>query len=143
MKKGRDYIGVSAGAMVFNEKGQLLLSKRSKNTSNEAGCWETPGGSVEFGETLEDAVRREFREEFGIEIEVVKQLPAHDHLIPKEKQHWVATSFLAKIKKGQTPTILEPEKCDDLGWFDLDSLPKPLSIVTQLDLDRYKKNENS
>ena len=49
MKKGIDYIGVSAGAIIFNEKGEIFLSKRSQNTKNEKGCWETPGGSVEFG----------------------------------------------------------------------------------------------
>tara|TARA_Y100000310_G_scaffold312067_1_gene359024 strand:+ start:163 stop:495 length:333 start_codon:yes stop_codon:yes gene_type:complete len=48
MKKGIDYIGVSAGVMVFNDKGELFLSKRSQNVSNERGCWETPSGGVEF-----------------------------------------------------------------------------------------------
>lgn len=138
MRKGVDYIGVSAGAMIFNNKGQLFLSKRSKNTSNEHGCWETPGGSVEFGETLEEAVRREIREEYGVEIDIISQMPAHDHLIPKEKQHWVANSFLARIKPGQKPKIMEPHKCDEIGWFTLNKLPKPLSIVTRLDLKAYK-----
>ena len=59
MKNGVDYIGVSAGAMIFNDRGELFLSKRSQNATNEKGCWETPGGSVNFGETLEEAVRRE------------------------------------------------------------------------------------
>jgi mutator protein MutT len=63
MQKGIDYIGVSAGAIIFNDKGEIFLSKRSQNTSNERGHWETPGGSVEFGETLEQAAKREILEE--------------------------------------------------------------------------------
>jgi 8-oxo-dGTP diphosphatase len=139
MKKGLDYIGVSAGAMIFNEKGELFLSKRSKNTKNERGHWETPGGSVEFGEKLEDAVKREIMEEYGVDIEITEQFPAADHIIPDENQHWVATTFLAKVKEGQTPVIMEPDKCDAIGWFSLNALPKPLSIITLLDLEEYNK----
>lgn len=138
MEKAIDYIGVSAGAMIFNDEGKLFLSKRSKNTKNEAGCWETPGGSVELMETLEDAVRREMREEYGVEIEIIKQFPAEDHIIPNEKQHWVATTFLGKLKPGEIPKILESDKCDGIGWFALDNPPSPLSLITQLDLKRYK-----
>ncbi len=139
MKKGIDYIGVSVGAMILNDRGEALLTKRSQKATNERGCWENPGGAVNFGETLELAMRREIREEYGIEVDVLDQFPAADHLIPGEKQHWVATTFLVKIKPGQTPRVLEPDKCDAIGWFPLDKLPKPLSIITKLDLERYKK----
>ena len=139
MENGVDYIGVSAGAMIFNEKGELFLAKRSKNTKNEKGFWETPGGSVDFGENLEQAVKREIKEEYGIDIDLIEQFPAADHIILKENQHWVATTFLAKIRKNQVPKILEPDKCDEIGWFKLNKLPKPLSIITKLDLKEYKK----
>ncbi len=138
MRKGRDYIGVSAGAMIFNDKGELFLAKRSKNTKNEQGHWETPGGNVEFGETLEEAAKREIYEEYGVELDIIEQFPTADHLIPAEKQHWVATTFLARIKPGQVPTIKEPDKCDAIGWFSLDALPRPLSIITKLDLKEYE-----
>jgi 8-oxo-dGTP diphosphatase len=45
MKQGIDYVGVSTGAMIFNEKEELFLSKRSNSVKNERGHWETPGGS--------------------------------------------------------------------------------------------------
>lgn len=134
MKPGIDYIGVSVGAMIYNEKQELFLSKRSKDATNERGCWEVPGGKVNFGETLQNAVKREIKEEYGVDIELIKQFPAANHLIPNEKQHWVPTTFLAKIKKGQKPKILEPDKCDAIGWFALNNLPHPLSIITQIDL---------
>lgn len=143
MKKGIDYIGVSVGAMIFNDKGQLFLSKRSQNCKNEKGCWETPGGSVEIGEKLEEAVKREMKEEYGVNIEILEQFPAADHLIPEENQHWVATTFVAKIKDGEVAKIMEPDKCDEIGWFDLDNLPEPLSIITKLDLEHYNKKQSS
>ena len=137
MKKGVDYIGVSAGVMIFNEKGELFLSKRSQQVKNESGCWETPGGSVELQEKLADAAKREVREEYGAEIEIIKQFPAEDHIIPADGQHWVATTFLARFKEGQASKIMEPDKCDEIGWFALDNLPQPLSIITQLDLQHH------
>ncbi len=137
MKAGVDYIGVSTGAMIFNDKGELFLCQRSKDATNEKGCWEVPGGKVNFGETLQDAVKREIQEEYGVDIEIIEQFPAANHLIPAEKQHWVPTTFLAKIKQGQHPKILEPHKCSAFGWFALDKLPEPLSIITQIDLKYY------
>ena len=138
MKRGIDYIGVSAGALIINDKGEIFLSKRSQLTTNEKGCWETPGGAVEFGETLEQTVKREMWEEYGVSLELIKQFPAEDHFIPDEKQHWVATTFLAKIKAHEIPQIKEPTKCEAIGWFVLDRLPEPLSIITQLDLIHHR-----
>lgn len=136
-KKGVDYIGVAIGVLMFNDKGQIFLSKRSQNAKNERGTWEMPGGSVEFGETLEDAAKREIKEEFGVDIEIMRQFTAENHFIPAEGQHWVPTSFQAKIKDGQEPKIMEPEKCDEIGWFDLDNLPSPLSIISQQDIEHH------
>ncbi|OGE30979.1 hypothetical protein A2631_04840 [Candidatus Daviesbacteria bacterium RIFCSPHIGHO2_01_FULL_44_29] len=140
MKQGLDYIGVGIGAATFNDQGDLFLAKRSENASNERGCWEVPGGSMHFDETMEETVRREMLEEYGIEIEIIKQLSAEDHVIPEEKQHWIAVTYLAKLKSGQAPKIMEPHKCDAIGWFGLDNLPQPLSIITKLNLKRLKKN---
>jgi 8-oxo-dGTP diphosphatase len=138
MRKGVDYIGVAAGAMIINDRGELFLAKRSQTVKNERGHWETPGGGVEFGETLEQAARREIMEEYGVAIEILDTFPAADHLIPDEGQHWVAVTFLAHLKARQTPRIMEPNKCDEIGWFSFDSLPSPLSVITQLDIAQYR-----
>ena len=137
MKAGIDYIGVAVGALIFNDEGKILLCKRSQNAKNERGCWEAPGGAVEFGETLVHAIAREMKEELDIELEIIKQLPAADHIIPDDKQHWIPTSFICKIKNGKEPKIMEPHKCDAIGWFLLDALPSPLSIITKIDLEKY------
>lgn len=137
MQKGIDYIGVSAGAMIMNDQGQIFLAQRGQGAKNERGCWENPGGSVEFGEKLEGAVKREITEEYGAEIEILEQFPAEDHLILQEHQHWVATTFITKFRPGSVPKIMEPEKCSAIGWFDLDHLPSPLSIITKLDIEHH------
>ena len=63
MKKGVDYIGVGVGAAIFNREGKLFLTLRGKKAKNERGKWEIPGGGVEFGETFEQALKRELKEE--------------------------------------------------------------------------------
>ena len=141
MKAGVDFIGVSVGAMIINNEGQVLLAKRSKNARNEGGHWEVPGGQVEFGEHLRDAIAREMKEELDIDLTILEQLPAADHIIPKDHQHWVPTTFLCKLKGKKKPRIVEPHKCDAIGWFSFDELPAPLSIITKVDVAWYRKNK--
>jgi len=139
MKKGVDYIGVGVGAAIFNSEGKLLVTQRGEKAKNERWKWEIPGGSVEFGETFAQALKREIQEELGVEVEVLKLLGICDHIIPDEKQHWVAPTYICKISKGE-PKILEPEKCAQIGWFTLDEAEKlDLSIVTKYDIGQLKK----
>ncbi len=136
---GKDYIGVGVGALIFNGEGKLLLTLRGKKAKNEQGKWEIPGGAVEFGETIEESLKREIKEELDIEIEVIEMLQLCNHIIPDEKQHWVSPTYICKIVKGK-PRIMEPEKCDRIGWFNLEDAERlPLSIVTKQDIAVLKK----
>lgn len=139
MKPGIDYIGVAAGVFIINDEGKVFLTKRSKHTTNERGTWEIPGGKVNFGETLQDAAKREAKEEYDVDIEIIEQFLAQNHLIPAEKQHWVPTCFLCKIVGNKKPRIMEPDKCDEIGWFAFDALPSPLSTITKIDIEAYQK----
>lgn len=139
MKKGIDYIGVGTGAIIFNKDGTLFLAKRGKDSRNEKHKWEFPGGSVEFGETLANALVREVREEYGFMIEVVQLLDVVDHILPDEKQHWVSPTFLCRYKSGE-PRILEPHKCEEIGWFSLDTIPlNDLTMASRKSLRSLKK----
>lgn len=139
MKKGVDYIGVGVGAIIINPKKQVFLAQRGPGARNERGLWEFPGGSVEFGETLQAALLREIREEYDFSIEVVELLDVYDHLIPDEKQHWVSPSYVCSIKLGK-PRITEPNKCSAIGWFSLDAIENmSLTIVTKHNVQSLRK----
>ena len=71
-KIGQDCIGVGAGALILNDLEQILLTLRGKAAKNEVGKWELPGGAVEFGETIEQALKREVKEELKLS-QVTKQ----------------------------------------------------------------------
>lgn len=79
------------------------------------------------------------QEEYGVSLILAYQFPAQDHLLADEKQHWVPTCFIASILKGQEPGTMEPDKCEAMGWFGLDNLPEPLSVITMLDIANYRK----
>lgn len=138
MKRGIDYIGVGVGAAIFNDKNEVLLCLRGPKAKNERGKWEIPGGSVEFGETFSQALKREIKEELGIEIEIGKLIQVCDHIIADEHQHWVSPTYWCHIVEGE-PTICEPEKCSQIGWFSLKEAEKlPLSIITKKDIEILK-----
>ncbi|MFA1550782.1 NUDIX domain-containing protein [Actinomadura chokoriensis] len=137
MKAGRDYVGVGVGAMVFDNRGRIFLARRGPGARNEAGTWEFPGGEVKFGELMADAIRREFAEEYGMFIEPVRLLGVFDHLLPEEGQHWVSVAFVSRYDGGGSE-IREPSKCSEIGWFDLNELPQPLSQISGANLEFYR-----
>lgn len=122
----------------MNEKGQVLLQQRNKEP--EKGYWSIPGGKLEWMETFEDAVKREVKEECGVDIKVEKLLGICDHIVKNENQHWVSPSFLCRITEGE-PKIMEPTKHTDMQWFDLQALPENLTITTKHAVKHYKEEE--
>ena len=137
MKQGTDYIGVGVGAFTLNERGEVLLMRRSLNKSMP-GMWIIPGGKVDFGESLTAAVIRETKEEVGVDIVIDREFPMFDDILPDEREHWVSGIFLAHIVGG-VPEIREPEKCEEIGWFSLTELPTPLAHSTRFAVDTFLK----
>lgn len=138
MKRGIDYIGVGVGALIVNDLGQVFLSRRGPKAGNERGLWEFPGGAVEFGETLAHALRREVFEEYGIEIEVGALLDVVDHILPHEGQHWVSPTYICRVVSGE-PVIREPEKCSEIGWFEVGEVPENLTMISKHNLENYRR----
>jgi mutator protein MutT len=138
MQRGIDYIGVGVGALIVDEQGRLFLARRGPLAKNERGLWEFPGGSVEYGERLAEALKREMTEEYGIEIAVGELLDVVDHILPDEGQHWVSPTYLCRIVSGQA-RILEPAKCSEIGWFLPNEMPGDLTQITRANLAHYMK----
>jgi ADP-ribose pyrophosphatase len=138
MKNGFDNIGIGCGALIMNDNNETLLLKRTSKTRNEAGFWSKPGGGVEFGEKVENAVKREIKEELGVDIELIKFLGFTDSIMQEEKQHWISFNYVAKITCGELKN-LEPEKHEDMRWFKLNELPDKVNQYTLEAIDEYLK----
>jgi len=136
MKRGVDYIGVGVGAVIRDGLGRVFLARRGPLAKNERGRWEFPGGSVEFGEKLADALRREIQEEYGMEIAVGELLDVVDHILPDEGQHWVSPTYLCRWVSGEAQ-IREPGKCTGILWVDPHEAPQELTVITRENLAHY------
>lgn len=83
---------------------------------------------MEFGETFENAVQREIMEEYGVEVLDLKQVAVTNVLRMRNdgvQTHWVAPIFLAQIDSSKV-IIGEPEKMDEIGWFEEGKWPEEL-----------------
>jgi 8-oxo-dGTP diphosphatase len=128
-------VRVGVGAIVLDEAGRIGLLQRGPLARNEQGMWACPGGAVERGERLAEAIIREVQEEIDLEIAVLAQLAAFDHVLPDGEQ-WVSVAFVANHLTG-TPTLREPGKSSAWGWFAPNDLPEPLSPLAQAHLTAF------
>jgi len=139
MKAGKNYIGVSVGAFITNDKDQVLLVKRNKKARNDEGRWKLPGGKVEFGETRKEAIIREIQEELGITMKNIVLLHAVDEFFNNKKEHWLASIYLYSLKLKDKPENKEPHKHDSIGWFNINKLPNPHSLMLKENIKEYKR----
>ena len=114
-------------AIVFREgldSKEILLQKR-QNTGFRDGYWDfASSGHLEEGESLTQAMTRELKEEIGIDVKEDKLGFCHlTHLTETEIDiNYINCYFIVNEYQGE-PQIMEPHKCSDLEWFNLDSLP--------------------
>ncbi len=101
-------IGVSA--LIF-ERGQILLAHR-----RDIDWWNLPGGGMEIGETVEEAVCREVLEETGLEVEVERLVGVYS----KPQKQEVVLSFLCRRVRG---TLTETEESRECRYFPPTVLP--------------------
>jgi len=142
-KRGVDYIGVTNVFFCHDGNGNLLLHKRSASCRDEQGRWDCGAGAMEFGETFEQAVAREIREEYGVEPSELVRVSATNVIRDNHgvKTHWIAVIHVAKVDPSGV-RIGEPEKMDEIGWFKVDELPEPLHSMLMRHFDLVKEHIN-
>ncbi|MEK7105991.1 MAG: NUDIX domain-containing protein [Patescibacteria group bacterium] len=139
MHKGIDHIGISVGYMCHDGDGNFLLNKRSENCRDEHGTWDFGGGGVDFGDTVEDTLRKEIEEEYCVEPISYEFLGYIDNFrdINGTKTHWIAFQFIVEVDRDNVKNG-EPHKFEELGWFRLDNLPSPAHSVRKIIFEKFK-----
>jgi 8-oxo-dGTP diphosphatase len=117
MEKERPKIGVNIFVV---REGKILLGKR-KNVSGD-GHWGLPGGHFEMFESLIECGKRELKEETGLTVDSLTFLHLVNDPLSEKGTHYIHINFLADNTRGE-PRLMEPEKCSEWRWFDLNSLP--------------------
>jgi len=124
-----------AGGVIVEKNKVLLLLRQNHFRFNDQ--WTNPGGKIDAGESIEDTVKREIKEECGVEVELGRFLGQY---CDRENEELIRIykSYEAKIISG-APKNMEPHKAKEMKWFSLDNLPENLTPYTK----EYLKNLKS
>ena len=138
------YLNVAAAvaALIFDDEGRLLAIVRAQEP--QKGLWDLPGGFVDPGESAEDALRREIREELGLEIASMRYLQSYPNVYEYRGVEYATADLgfvctvddLSQMRPAESEiedVVLErPEDIDVRQW----AFPSTARLLRQY-LDRY------
>lgn len=111
---------VGVGAIIFDDDRVLLVQRGHAPMKGE---WSLPGGALEVGETLEEAVKREIKEETGLTVKPVTLVEIVDRIARDEEgrvqYHYVLVDFLCRIVLGSPACASDAV---DIRWTPIDNL---------------------
>lgn len=120
-------------AIIVKNKGKYLLGRKPKDVGPYPNTWHLLGGGVNLeDETLEEAIRREAKEEAGIELGELQRVWFDDDYEPNkhgEKTHYVFVVFLGEYKSGE---LKANDDINELRWFskeELKEIPLPRTSI--------------
>jgi ADP-ribose pyrophosphatase YjhB (NUDIX family) len=100
-----EQIMIGVGAVIEDGDGRILLVKhRPERGGFWQGKWICPGGRLDFGETIEEGIKREVREETQLEIELLKPLPPFDRIVGSNDEvslHVIYIDYRARVTGGK------------------------------------------
>ena len=102
-----------ACSAIIERGGEYLMARR-----RDIGWWNLPGGGLEAGETVEQGLAREVREEVGVEIRVIRLVGVYS----KPQKSEVVLTFLCKLADDTPPTT--SDEVSEVGWYRADALPE-------------------
>ncbi|AGF52123.1 sll1537 [Synechocystis sp. PCC 6803] len=126
----------TVGALVTAPDGRVLIVK----TTKWRGTWGVPGGKVEWGETLEAALKREFQEEVGLDLREIKFALVQEAVNDEQfhcPAHFVLLNYYARCESTQ---VIPNEEIVEWEWVTpLEALDFPLNSFTKLLLEDYQQ----
>lgn len=141
MLKGIDFVGVSVVYFCHDGNGKFVMHKRGKQSRDEHGRWDIGAGGVEVGDTVEETLRKEIKEEYGADVLQFEFIGFRD--VHREhdgtKTHWIALDYKVLVDPSQVKNG-EPHKFDEIRWFTAADTPAPNECHSQLPyfLEKYK-----
>lgn len=112
-------IMIGVGAIVEDPIGRILLAK---HIPQRKGYWQDkwicPGGKLELGETIEDGIKREVKEETQLEIDLVRPLPPFDTIVRSNEEislHVIYIDYIARVIGG---TLKVGDDIGEVIWID-------------------------
>lgn len=128
-----------ATSHLFLIKNNKILLLRRFNTGYEDGKYSVPAGHLESNETARQTMVREVKEEVGTGIEIQDLELVHVMHRNETNEERIDFFFTAKKWEGE-PKIMEPNKCDDLRWFDVNNLPDNIVPYIKQAIECFSNN---
>lgn len=127
---------VSAVHIFFLDGDRVLLLRRC-NTGYEDGNYSVVAGHLDGGEEIKAAAVREAREEVGVELapDDLRVVGVMHRTSDHERVDW----FLTAMRWGGQISNCEPNRCDHLGWFNMDTLPDNVIPYVRRALENYRR----
>ena len=116
---------VGIGAIIFNDNKELLLLHRIGEVGKDT--WGLPGGKMEKYESFKDCIIREVKEEVNLDIDRLWFADLTNDIMLDIDHHYVTLYFQVIDFSGKLKNM-EPEKCSELKWFNLNELPENLFL---------------
>ncbi len=116
-----------ADIIIQNKVGQILLLKRSANDTFGAGMWSLPGGSIEEGETAEEAVKREAQEEIGVYLSEIIEAKVFQNKDSATETHYFYCDY------DDSQIILDSSEHDNYIWATREEM-RDLPLLLDLKL---------
>jgi 8-oxo-dGTP diphosphatase len=109
------------GALII-EGNRILLVERGKEPLK--GYWSLPGGILEVGETLDQAIRREVLEETGLVIQPLEVVELFERIMPdsegRTEYHYLLVDYLCRVTSGKLSAADDASRAE---WFEREDLP--------------------
>ncbi len=134
----RDWFTMVVAVHLFLLRDGRVLLLRRYNTGYEDGWYSVVAGHVDGGEEIKDAMIREAREEAGIVI-APENVAVVGVMHRRSAEERIDFFLAARCWAGEV-TNREPDKCDELAWFDLDALPANVIPYVRRALDNYHED---
>ena len=132
----KKYPEPTVGALIFNQEGKIFLMTSPK----WKGKYVIPGGHIELGETIQQALKREIKEETNLDIYDIELIMVQDFVFGEEfheKKHFIFLDHTCKTKDSKV--ILNKEG-SDYKWVTLnDALKLPLEPYTKIVISKLKE----
>lgn len=118
---------ITACACVYTQSAdgyKILLMQRAESKKFLPNVYELLGGHIEYGETLEEGLKREIREEVEREVMIEMVCGAFTYVNQIKNVHAVEVVYLARFVDGKTDVVLNPEDHQAYVWVSEDELPR-------------------
>lgn len=131
-------INIVVIAVIRNKQGKYLMTLRTEDDPEDKfhNIWQLPGGGVEWGEKLEEALKREMREEIGCEINILQLMPKIFESVRDESWHGIFPCFLCElVDEGATITL--NAEASDYKWYtaaEIKKLPSYSETIEVIDI---------